>query len=100
MKGKTELTEKIRRQPERTCIGCGEKRTKRELLRIVRTPEGDILPDLTGRMNGRGAYICRNADCIDLAVKKHGFERAFKMPVSADTAARLREEVLRINEAE
>ncbi len=94
------MTEKIRRQPERTCIGCGEKRTKRELLRIVRTPEGEIRPDPSGRMNGRGTYICRNADCIDQAVKRHGFERAFKMSVSAEAAARLREEVLQIHEAE
>jgi predicted RNA-binding protein YlxR (DUF448 family) len=60
----------------------------------------EIRPDPSGRMNGRGAYICRNADCIDQAVKRHGFERAFKMSVSAEAAARLREEVLQIHEAE
>ncbi len=62
----------------RQCIGCGEMKDKKELIRIVRTKEGDILPDPGGRMNGRGAYICRSRECLDLAVKRKGLERSLK----------------------
>ena len=94
------MTEKIRRQPERTCIGCGEVKPKREMLRIVRTPEGDIRADVTGRMNGRGAYLCRNGSCLALAIKKHGLERAFKMAVPEGTAAMLEKEVEELEKSE
>ena len=67
-----------KRVPMRTCVGCGQKREKRDLWRIVRTPEGNILPDPAQKANGRGAYVCRNADCLQLALKKNGLSRSFR----------------------
>ncbi|MBQ3852123.1 MAG: YlxR family protein [Lachnospiraceae bacterium] len=65
----------------RTCVGCGETFDKKSLIRIVRNTDGLILVDETGRMNGRGAYICPSAECLDKAFKKHGLDRAFKTTV-------------------
>ena len=62
----------------RTCAGCGRKCDKAELLRIVRTPEGEVLPDLTGRRNGRGAYLCFDAACVERAKKRRGLERTLR----------------------
>ena len=67
--------------PMRTCIGCGECKEKKSMVRIVRTPEGSIVADPGGRMNGRGAYLCRNADCLE---KRSGRRR-----LAARSAARL-----------
>lgn len=61
----------------RTCIGCGQIREKKELIRIVRTPEGRILVDPTGRANGRGAYICPDPACVDKARRRKALRRAF-----------------------
>ena len=65
----------------RTCVGCGEIFDKKSLIRIVRNTDGLILVDETGRMNGRGAYICPSAECLEKAFKKHGLDRAFKTAV-------------------
>ena len=70
-----------KRIPLRTCVSCRENKDKRELLRIVRTPEGEILADESGRLNGRGAYVCRNKECIERLKKSHGLDRSFKMSV-------------------
>ena len=64
------ITKKV---PERRCVGCGKSFPKRDLIRVVRTPEGEVKLDLTGRMNGRGAYICRSAECFRTARKKNKF---------------------------
>lgn len=61
------------------------------MLRIVKTAEGEILPDITGRMNGRGAYICLSEECLEKAVKRHGLERAFKAPVPEDSVGKISE---------
>ncbi len=68
---------KVRKTPLRKCLGCGEMKPKQELIRAVRSPEGEISLDLTGKKNGRGAYICRNSDCLKNAIKAKRFERAF-----------------------
>lgn len=79
-----------KRTPERTCIGCRGKRNKDELVRVVLCPgekEGDpagIAFDIDGRMKGRGAYLCRKSECLELAVKKKAFNRAFKLAVSVE----------------
>jgi len=73
---------KQRKIPMRMCVGCREMKPKRELLRVVRSPEGEISFDLTGRKPGRGAYVCRSADCLNTAIKKKQLERAFSAPVS------------------
>ena len=56
--------------PERRCVGCGESFPKRDLLRVVRTPEGNVTLDATGKANGRGAYVCRRSECFRTARKK------------------------------
>ena len=68
--------------PQRMCTGCHEHRAKNELVRVVRSPEGEVSLDLTGRKNGRGAYICRNAECLKKARKQRALERALQQPIS------------------
>lgn len=63
----------------RQCVGCRKMKPKRELLRIIRTAEDEILADATGKKNGRGAYICPDRECLKKAVKSKGFERSLKM---------------------
>lgn len=63
----------------RTCIGCREMKAKHELMRIVKTPEGEVLLDLTGRKNGRGAYVCKNAECLQKIRKRKALSNAFGM---------------------
>jgi predicted RNA-binding protein YlxR (DUF448 family) len=72
---------KPKKVPIRRCIACREGKPKRELLRIVKSPENDILIDKTGRMNGRGAYICNNMDCFLKARKTKALNREFKMEI-------------------
>ncbi len=70
--------------PVRQCIGCGEMKDKKEMIRVIRTKEGEITLDPTGRKNGRGAYLCACAECLQRAKKSRGLERSFKtsIPVS------------------
>jgi len=72
---KLKAAPKKKKIPERKCIGCGEKRAKKELLRVVRTPEGTVLLDFTGKKSGRGAYICMNVACLKKARKAKRLER-------------------------
>ena len=67
--------------PMRQCVGCRESKSKQELIRILRTPEENIIVDATGRKNGRGAYICANMDCFRKARKSKGLERSLKMAI-------------------
>ena len=60
---------KPKKIPERRCVGCGERKEKRELIRVLRTPEGEIVLDRTGKRSGRGAYLCPNAECLRKARK-------------------------------
>lgn len=68
--------------PQRTCMGCQAKKEKRDLVRIVRSPEGEISVDLTGKKPGRGAYICPNLDCLNKVVKSKRLERSLETPIS------------------
>lgn len=68
----------VKKIPQRMCTGCGQMRDKKSLLRIVCTPEGEIVPDTTGRLPGRGAYLCPNADCLKKALKTKRLERSLK----------------------
>ncbi|MBP5276670.1 MAG: YlxR family protein [Lachnospiraceae bacterium] len=70
-----------KKTPIRTCISCRETSEKKELVRIVRTPEGEIVLDMTGKRNGRGAYVCKNRDCVEKLRKNHALDRSFKMTV-------------------
>ncbi len=67
--------------PLRQCIGCGESKNKKEMIRILKTPEGEFTVDATGRKNGRGAYLCPSKECFQKAVKGKGLERSFKMAI-------------------
>ena len=73
---------KEKKVPMRMCVGCREMKPKRELLRVVRSPEGEISIDVTGRKPGRGAYVCRSAECLKTALKQKQLERAFRMSAS------------------
>ena len=76
MKTKTKKTHKIRK-----CIGCMEMKNKNELIRITRTNNTEFSLDLTGKMPGRGAYVCQNLDCLEKAHRKKGLERSFKQAI-------------------
>lgn len=71
----------VKKQRPRTCVGCGEVSPKRTLLRIVRTPEGEVRCDPTGKANGRGAYLCADLSCLAAAKKKKSLSRALKTEV-------------------
>lgn len=75
---------KTKKIPMRMCLGCGEMKPKRELIRVVRSKEGDISLDLTGRKSGRGAYICRDIECFKKARKARKFEKAFSCQISEE----------------
>ena len=70
--------------PLRQCVGCAEMMGKKEMIRVLKTAEGDICLDATGKKNGRGAYICLNCDCLAKARKSKGIDRALKVTVSDD----------------
>jgi len=78
---------KTRKVPLRMCLGCQEMKPKKELLRIVRTPEGSVEWDSTGKRNGRGAYICPDAACYKKAVKGRRFQKAFGADVGPEVLA-------------
>lgn len=82
-----------KRIPVRMCSGCGEQKPKKELVRIVRSPEGEISLDLTGKKSGRGAYICRNVECLKKARKAKRFERSFECVVPEEVYNRLEVEM-------
>ena len=75
---------KVRKIPMRKCVGCGELKPKKELLRIVALPTGEIEVDRTGKKSGRGVYICDNMDCFQKAYDGHGLEKSLKRPVSRE----------------
>lgn len=73
-----------KKTPMRMCLGCNEMKPKKELIRAVKSPEGEISIDLTGKKSGRGAYICRSAECFRLARKARRFEKAFSCQISEE----------------
>lgn len=76
--------------PMRQCVGCREMRPKRELVRVVRSPEGEISVDLRGKKSGRGAYVCRDAGCLKKAIKSRALGRAFGVEVPEEIYETLR----------
>ena len=81
--------------PMRQCLGCREMRPKRELMRVVRSPEGEVHLDLRGRANGRGAYVCPDPDCLKKAVRSRALERALSAQIPEEVYQSLREEMER-----
>ena len=84
---------KTKKIPLRMCTGCGEMFDKRTLVRVVKSPDGEVSLDLTGKKAGRGAYVCKNTECLKKARKKRAFERAFSMQISDDVYSSMEEEM-------
>ncbi len=79
--------------PLRQCVGCGEMKGKKEMMRVLRTAEdGAFTLDVTGKKNGRGAYVCKNRDCLLKAKKNKGLERSFKMSIPGEVYDSLEKE--------
>lgn len=83
-----------KKTPMRMCTGCREMKPKQQLIRIVKTPDGEIKLDTTGRLNGRGAYICKSADCLKKAQKAGALSRAFETNVADEVYAAIERELL------
>ena len=75
------VTKKV---PMRQCVGCAEMKSKKDLIRVIKTPEEEIVLDTTGRKNGRGAYICASMECLKTAQKRKGLERSLKVAIPTD----------------
>ena len=88
------MPNKVKKQPTRKCTGCGEHFPKNMLVRILRTPEGDILLDTTGKLSGRGAYICKSASCLKKAKKAMRLERSLECNIPEEIYAKLEGELL------
>ena len=88
---------KVKKIPLRMCTGCMEMKPKKELIRVVKSQEGEVSVDLTGKKAGRGAYICPCVECFEKARKSKGLERSFKSAVPAAVYEKLREELEEIN---
>ena len=80
----------MKKIPQRTCIGCKEKKDKKDLIRIVKDKDGNITLDRTGRANGRGAYICNNVECLEKAIKSKRLERTFEKSIDNEIYENLR----------
>ena len=90
----------VKKIPLRQCIGCGEMKSKKEMMRVIKTAEGEILLDATGRKNGRGAYLCPSMECFKKAVKGRGLERSFKMAIPREVYETLEKEMEEIDRQE
>ena len=87
----------VKKIPQRQCIGCGEMKSKKEMIRVIKTAEDQILLDATGRKNGRGAYLCPSMECFKKAVKGRGLERSFKMAIPREVYETLEKEMEEID---
>ena len=84
--------------PQRQCMGCRERKAKRELIRVVRTPEGDVKLDFGGKMNGRGAYICPQSECLKKAIRSKALDRSLEVTIPEEVYARLQKEMEDVHE--
>ncbi len=84
------VTKKI---PQRQCAGCGEKKNKKEMIRVLKTSEEEVFIDATGKKNGRGAYLCPSMDCLIKARRNKGLERSLKMPIPDKVYEQLEKEL-------
>ena len=79
--------------PQRQCMGCRERKEKRELIRVVRSPEGSVSLDFRGKAPGRGAYICPDLACLKKALRSKALERSLEVPIPEEIYARLEQEM-------
>ena len=87
----------MKKIPMRKCVGCQEMKGKKDLMRVLKTPEDELIIDATGRKNGRGAYLCRSIECFELAIKNKGLERSLKTSIPADVYDSLKKEIEQID---
>ena len=85
---------KVKKIPQRRCTGCGTSFPKKELIRVVRTPEGNVVLDFTGKVSGRGAYVCKKSECFKKARKQNRFKTALDCEIPDELLSALEEEVL------
>ena len=83
----------MKKIPMRMCVACREMRAKKDLMRIVRTAEGELVLDLTGKLSGRGAYLCRDSACLNKAIKIRALERALEAPLNDTVKAAMESEI-------
>ena len=83
----------VKKVPLRKCIGCGEMKSKKEMMRVLKTTEDAIVLDTTGKKNGRGAYLCFSKECLKNAMKSKGLERSLKMPIPQNVYESLEKEL-------
>lgn len=84
---------KIKKIPMRKCIGCGENKPKKELIRVVKNKENEIFLDKTGKANGRGAYLCYDENCLNKAIKSKALNRAFESNIDEETIKTLEDSI-------
>lgn len=87
------VTKKV---PMRQCVGCAEMKSKKDLIRVIKTPEEEIVLDTTGRKNGRGAYICASMECLKNAQKRKGLERSLKVAIPTEVYESLEQEMSKV----
>ncbi len=79
--------------PQRQCMGCRERKEKRQLIRVVRTPEGQVQLDFSGKLSGRGAYLCPDPECLKKAQRSKALERSLEVPIPQEVYDRLQREM-------
>lgn len=87
------IAQKVKKKPERRCAGCSEHKPKNELVRIVRTPDGEVKVDFSGKLSGRGVYICASAECLKKARKAKRFESSLEVEIPDAVYAKLEKEL-------
>lgn len=87
-----------RKIPLRKCVACQQMKSKKEMIRIVRTPDNEIMIDLTGKKSGRGAYLCGQVSCFQLAQKSHALDRSLKASVGAEIYEQLAADFIRVED--
>lgn len=90
---------KTKKIPMRKCVGCQERREKNELIRVLRTPEGAVVLDVTGRANGRGAYLCRSGACLQKAIRNKGLARSLEQEIPQEVLEALTKEMETLEDA-
>lgn len=88
----------MKKLPVRLCVGCRKPHNKRDMIRVVKSPEGEFSIDATGKKSGRGAYICHNAQCLQNAIKQHSLEKSFKCQIDNSVYEQLKEEFAKLDE--
>ena len=88
---------KPKKIPMRMCVGCREMKEKRDLIRVVRTPEGEVALDPTGKRSGRGAYVCRQAECLRRAIRQKQLDRQLEITLTPEITGALTAEMERLN---